>query len=132
VKPERPDDSWRASSPSVQAESDPRSLAVDELVERMLADERTRERLRTLLAPPPVYTVSSLAEALRVSPKAISNAIRRGELDAVKRGGRWYISAEAVTTWTTRTSGPVLHRPAHPPRRPLLDAWGRDNVEAAP
>ena len=51
----------------------------------------------------PVYTVASLAEALGVSAKAVRGAIARGELDAVKRGGRWIIPAEAVDAW------------AHPP-----------------
>ena len=51
----------------------------------------------------PVYTVASLAEALDVSAKVVRGAITRGELDAVKRGGRWIIPAEAVDAW------------AHPP-----------------
>ncbi len=35
----------------------------------------------------------------RVSPKVVRGAITRGELAAVKRGGRWIISAEAVRAW---------------------------------
>ena len=44
----------------------------------------------------PVYTVASLAEALGVSPRWCAAPSRRGELAAVKRGGRWIIPAEAV------------------------------------
>ena len=51
----------------------------------------------------PAYTVASLAEAVGVSAKVVRGAIARGELDAVKRGGRWIIPAEAVDAW------------AHPP-----------------
>ena len=47
----------------------------------------------------PVYTVASRAEALGVSAKVVRGAITRGELDAVKRGGRWIIPAEAVDAW---------------------------------
>lgn len=47
----------------------------------------------------PVYTVNSLAELLQVSPKVVRGAIARGELAAVKRGGRWIIAADAVHAW---------------------------------
>lgn len=56
---------------------------------------------------PPAYTVESLAIALGMSAKAVRNAIARGDLAAVKRAGRWLISAEAVDAWT---------RPAQPRR----------------
>jgi excisionase family DNA binding protein len=101
-------------------------------LEEVVADERALERLRELLVPPPAYTVASLAEVLHVSPKAISNAIRRGELAAVKRGGRWYIRPEAVATWTAPEGRAVLRHHEGPARRPLLQAWSRDNAKVAP
>lgn len=50
-------------------------------------------------AQPPAYTVATLAQALALSPRAIRGAIERGELAAIKRGGRWIITAQAVTAW---------------------------------
>lgn len=47
------------------------------------------------------YTVASLAAELGVSAKAIRCAIARHELQAVKRGARWIISADAVGEWAT-------------------------------
>jgi excisionase family DNA binding protein len=47
----------------------------------------------------PAYTVASLAAALGVSSRVVRGAIARGELAAVKRGGRWIISADAVRAW---------------------------------
>ena len=48
-----------------------------------------------------VYTVASLAAELGVSAKAVRCAISRHELQAVKRGSRWIISADAVSEWAT-------------------------------
>lgn len=47
------------------------------------------------------YTVASLAAELGVSTKAIRCAIARHELQAVKRGSRWIISADAVGEWAS-------------------------------
>jgi excisionase family DNA binding protein len=47
------------------------------------------------------YTVASLAAELGVSAKAVRCAIARQELQAVKRGSRWIISADAVSEWAT-------------------------------
>jgi excisionase family DNA binding protein len=47
------------------------------------------------------YTVASLAAELGVSAKAVRCAIARHELQAVKRGSRWIISADAVGEWAT-------------------------------
>lgn len=59
------------------------------------------------LAPGPMqtsrcaaYTVTTLAQELGMSPRAIRGAIERRELAAVKRGGRWIIAAQAVAAWT--------------------------------
>ena len=46
------------------------------------------------------YTVVGLAHALGVTARVVRNAIARGELPAVKRGGRWYMAADAVAAWT--------------------------------
>jgi excisionase family DNA binding protein len=82
------------------------------LIELLASSPSAMQRLVDLLedrglihAEPtaPVYTVASLADALGVSAKVVRGAIARGELDAVKRGGRWIIPAEAVDAW------------AHPP-----------------
>jgi excisionase family DNA binding protein len=56
---------------------------------------------------PLAYTVSTLAADLGVSTKTVRGAISRGELKAVKRGGRWFISAEAVRAWTNGEWGPT-------------------------
>jgi len=47
------------------------------------------------------YTVASLAAELGVSAKAIRWAIARHELQAVKRGSRWIISADEVGEWAS-------------------------------
>ncbi len=67
------------------------------------------------------YTVASLAAELGVSAKAVRCAITRQELQAVKRGSRWIISADAVSEWAT---APEAHhaagrrRPAPVPAAP--------------
>ena len=69
--------------------------------------------------PSPAFTVDALAIAVGMSPKAIRNAIGRGELRAAKRGGRWLISAAAVEEWSrpaesrrfTRTSKQKCNKP---------------------
>ena len=73
----------------------------------------------------PAYTVGSLAELLRVSPKVVRGAISRGELAAVKRGGRWIISADAVSRWAQLDDAarPVRRRRGRPAaNRPLGSA----------
>lgn len=61
----------------------------------------------TLGTAPLAYTVASLAKDLAVSTKTVRSAIHRGELGAVKRGSRWFISAEAVRAWTGRECQPT-------------------------
>jgi excisionase family DNA binding protein len=48
------------------------------------------------------YTVESLAAELEVSAKTVRSAIARRELQGVKRGSRWIISARAVDEWASR------------------------------
>ena len=72
------------------------------LIAALLADRSALEALRRLVAPedcgadapaPLAYTANTLAAELGVSPRTIRNAITRGELAAVKRGGRWIPAA---------------------------------------
>ena len=78
------------------------------------------------------YTVASLAAELGVSAKAIRCAIARHELQAVKRGSRWIISADAVGEWASapeahdatarrrRTAPPPAPKAAGPSLRSVL------------
>jgi excisionase family DNA binding protein len=63
------------------------------------------------------YTVASLAAELGVSAKAIRCAIARHELQSVKRGSRWIISADAVGEWA---SAPEAHDATARRRRAAL------------
>jgi len=64
---------------------------------------------------------------LGVSPRVVRNAIARHELDAVKRGARWLIPADAVQRWThDQPSEGSRRRPrSSEGRRPLSEALGR-------
>lgn len=118
----------RTSSPGELAQ-----LIVNALAEDQDALARLGELLgshpddaRALL--PPAYTVAGLAQALGVSCRVVRNAIARGELPAVKRGGRWYVAAEAVAAWTTAEAVLPLRRPRAARsalRRPLRDTLAR-------
>lgn len=109
---------------SAQAEQHALASALVELLASSpLAVARLRELIETESpgTPPleaPAYTVASLALTLGVSARVIRGAIARGELDATKRGGRWIISAMAVTRWAEE--GTVARQPgaASPPRLP--------------
>jgi len=75
------------------------------LLDELARDPEAVERLRALVAPTttsssaPAYTVAQLAHETGLSAKAIRGAIVRGELEAVKRGTRWIVSADAVAAW---------------------------------
>ena len=83
------------------------SLLLEGLTERDLAVFARRllphlqEGLRDRAGAHSAYTVASLAAELGVSAKAVRCAIARHELQAVKRGSRWIISADAVSEWAT-------------------------------
>lgn len=73
----------------------------DEALDLLAA--RLASRLATATQDAPgraAYTVAALAAELSVSERTVRNAIERGELHAVKRGGRWLIGADAVRQWS--------------------------------
>lgn len=110
-----------------------RSQAAEEVVELLAACPSALARLGQLLrVSPAAYTVDSLAQAVGVSAKAVRNAISRGELAAVKRGGRWIISAEAVERWSTPQHVARFVRASRRPRQgPLADALSRLECEVS-
>ncbi len=70
--------------------------------------ERLARRVAELLAardistaPAVVYSPATLAAELGRSERSIRAAIARGELQAVKRGRGYVISADAVAAWST-------------------------------
>lgn len=110
------------------------------LLSALLSDPEALRRLGAALAEvaatetethPAAYTVEGLAATMGVSPRVVRNAITRGELQAVKRGGRWLIAPDAVDAWThdaeptpnvriARRRGATERR-----RQPLHDALAR-------
>ena len=79
-----------------------------ELVEVIARSPVALARLRQLVSetsvtasgsPAPAYTVATLALELGRSERSIRAAIARGELQAVKRGRGYVISADAVADW---------------------------------
>ncbi len=78
-------------------------------------------------ARPAAYTVEGLAATIGVSPRVVRNAITRGELQAIKRGGRWLIAPDAIDAWTHDAAPAQEARRRSPQRRrqPLHDALAR-------
>lgn len=108
----------------------PEPSLVDELVALPLEDGEALGRLQVLLAPPPAYTFVTLATALKVPPKAVSNAVRRGELPATKRCGRWLIAPDDLEAWVASRAR-SRRRVDERVRRPMFDALGGDNGASA-
>jgi excisionase family DNA binding protein len=79
------------------------------LLEEIAEDPVALARLRQLVEPQstdrrsvvsaPAFTVHTLAVELGRSERSIRAAIARGELEAVKRGRGWIVSADAVADW---------------------------------
>jgi excisionase family DNA binding protein len=79
-------------------------LVLDELAADPVALERLRQLVRDqvserYLVPALAFTVATLAAELGRSERSIRAAIARGELEAVKRGRGYVISADAVADW---------------------------------
>ena len=97
------------------------------------ANPEQRARLRAALdldaptvvteeAAPQAYTPVTLGEVLGRSPRSVRDAIRRGELDAIKRGRGWIIPAAAVDRYAgldryAEATGARLTDGHAPPRR---------------
>lgn len=82
-------------------------------------------------AQPPAYTVATLAQELALSQRAIRGAIERGELAAIKRGGRWIIAAQAVAAWAEpRQGGRTGPAPPRPRNRTATVATLADVVQS--
>jgi excisionase family DNA binding protein len=88
-----------------------------QLVVAALEDAKRDPKLRArlvaaldeLTAEPVVpagYTTVTLATQLGVTTKVITGAIRRGELEAQRRGRRWVIAAAAVDAWLSPSARP--------------------------
>jgi hypothetical protein len=117
------------------AASEGQRVEAEQLVEILASSPWAVARLHELLGtsePTVAYTVGSLAAAVGLTPKAVRNAIVRGELAAVKRAGRWIISADAVHRWVTPERGArFVRRSRHRRARPLADALGRVEREVS-
>lgn len=119
------------SPPDVLAQALLAVLLSDSACLRQLAQAISDVDSDPELAMPPAYTVEGLAETIAVSPRAVRNAITRGELRAVKRGGRWLIAQDAVDAWIHQDlpSAPRRHAREHrrtaARRSPLHDALAR-------
>lgn len=110
------------------------------IVDELAQDPVALERLRDLVVgfpptPEPkarasAYTPTTLAAELGRSPRAIRGAIARGELDAIKRGRGYVISADAVAAWANarpraQNSAAPRPRPGTGPMRRALELEGQ-------
>jgi excisionase family DNA binding protein len=81
--------------------------------DRASAEVRTEPTPSAPPAPsvelPMAYTIAETMRAVRISRTAIYQAIKCGELRAVKRGRRTLILAEDLRTWLRNL--PSMHRP---------------------
>jgi excisionase family DNA binding protein len=97
------------------------------LLDELAGDPVALERLRELVADPdterarylpvPAFTVATLAAELGRTERSIRAAIARGELEAVRRGRGYVISAAAVADWARAPAGPTTSRSSTPRRR---------------
>lgn len=108
------------------------------ILDELAADSDALDRLRQLVGNDdespsfpvaPAYTVASLARELGRSERSLRGAIARGELEAVKRGRGYVISAEAVAAWTrpdvqARATRRPPARRARPGSGPMRQALG--------
>ncbi len=73
--------------------------------------------MRVPREPARLLTIAEVAEHVRLRPEAVYRAIRRGELQASKLGGRLRVRPSALDAWI---EGQRVERPAPapPPLRP--------------
>jgi excisionase family DNA binding protein len=96
-----------------------------EIVEAIASSPLALARLRELVAATdrtsdshsPAYTVRTLALELGRSERSIRAAIARRELQAVKRGRGYVISADAVAEWARASVLPTTPHSRYPRRR---------------
>lgn len=53
------------------------------------------------------YSLDEAAKALGKHPNTITRHIDKGTLEASKRGGRWYITEQALEAWRRGTKPPA-------------------------
>lgn len=98
------------------------SPLVASLLAELHDDHAALAELRTLLgAGPSVYTPTTLARELGITPRAVRAAIERGDLQARRSGRGYVIGAEAVAVWASSPKG-ARRRAAPRESRPLRDA----------
>ena len=66
-------------------------------------------------------SVADAAAQLRVSTSAVRQAIARGTLEAVKQGGTYWLTPEAVGAYRVSRTGPKAR--AKPPPAPTRGEW---------
>ena len=104
------------------------------LLDELAGDPVALERLRELVGyrddavssvPAPAYTVATLAAELGRTERSIRAAIARGELEAVKRGRGYVISADAVADWARAPIRSIASARAIEPRPRRRSGPGR-------
>jgi excisionase family DNA binding protein len=90
-------------------------------------EHKMRIAHRRNTAPHPLSTIRELATWLQIHPAALYRAAQAGEIPAMKAGGRWRFSRDAVERWILdrmndqtaliKEPGPWLLLDFSPPRR---------------
>lgn len=106
-------------------------IRAEEVVRLIAADPGALDALRRALgSDAPAYTVATLAAVLGVSQRVVRNAIWRGELEAVRRGSRWVIAADAVEAWAHGGQLVPHRRRTAQHRQPLADTFAQVDRQA--
>jgi excisionase family DNA binding protein len=98
-----------------RALADPSYLVMLDLLDRKRVQRGALDRAAARAAAS--VSVSEAASRLGVSTSAVRQAIARGTLAAVKQGGTWWLTPEAVATYRVSRTGPAPAAPrqAGPP-----------------